>query len=330
MPSLTPESSAAFGHTASTWDRFDFLLKRPNHHCKPRAAIMPPKPSQYPCLRCRLSRLSIGTQRRQFHAAGPNRARKAAYPNVKAADLGLLDPVAAVKSAVNTRPYTEKERNLLTRKYGREKMAIIDIGEEAVSAEDMEKQSLQRTDPMRIPYYDDFSTLRPIIDFPFEDGAQVPSKKEDRTGDGNKGLKAHDNEEQVDPHMRRLSQQTGLRPDIIKRLQVVDVVSHRVSNQTRMGKIPSLYRLTIAGDRNGMLGIGEGKAAEDDDARRQAMAAAVRNMRPIPRYEDRTIFGDVQGKVGASIVQLSSRPPGKQRKTEAHKITLTTMVRLWK
>ncbi|KAG9981445.1 hypothetical protein KCU78_g21479, partial [Aureobasidium melanogenum] len=35
-----------------------------------------------------------------------------------------------------------------------------------------------------------------------------------------------------------------------------------------------------------------------------------RNMKPIPRYENRTIFGEVEGKVGASVVQLSSRPPG--------------------
>jgi small subunit ribosomal protein S5 len=34
-------------------------------------------------------------------------------------------------------------------------------------------------------------------------------------------------------------------------------------------------------------------------------------MRPVPRYEDRTIYGDVEAKVGASVVQLSARSPGK-------------------
>jgi hypothetical protein len=59
-----------------------------------------------------------------------------------------------------------------------------------------------------------------------------------------------------------------------------------------------------------MLGIGEGKAAEDEDGRRQAMMNAIRNMKPVPRYEERTIYGDVEAKVGASVVQLSARSPG--------------------
>ena len=64
-------------------------------------------------------------------------------------------------------------------------------------------------------------------------------------------------------------------------------------------------------NQDGMVGIGEGKAAEDEDGRRQAMMNAIRNMKPIPRYEERTIYGEVEGKVGASIVKLSSRPPGE-------------------
>lgn len=117
--------------------------------------------------------------------------------------------------------------------------------------------------------------------------------------------------EDDDPHFLRLMQQTGLTKDAIKKIRVKNLVAHRVVNQTRMGKIQSQYYLTIAGNENGMLGIGEGKSAEDEDAIRQAMYAAIRNMKPIPRYENRTIYGEVEGKVGASVVQLSSRPPGK-------------------
>lgn len=116
--------------------------------------------------------------------------------------------------------------------------------------------------------------------------------------------------EDDDPHMQRLMQQTGLDKDGIKRIRVKNLVAHRVVNQTRMGKIQSQYYLTIAGNENGMLGIGEGKSAEDEDAIRQAMYAAIRNMKPIPRYENRTIYGEVEAKVGASVVQISSRPPG--------------------
>lgn len=116
--------------------------------------------------------------------------------------------------------------------------------------------------------------------------------------------------EEVDPHMERLQKQTGMDLQEIRRIRVKNLVCHRVVNQTRMGKIQSMYFLTIAGNENGMLGIGEGKAAEGEDGSRQARMAAIRNMKPIPRYEGRTIYGEVEGKVGASVVQLSNRPPG--------------------
>lgn len=123
------------------------------------------------------------------------------------------------------------------------------------------------------------------------------------------GLRYTDEEE--DPHMVRLCQQTGLSKEDIRKIRIKNLVQHRVVNQTRMGKIQSLYYLTIAGNQNGLLGIGEGKAAEDEDGRRQAMMSAIRNMKPIPRYEERTIYGEVEGKVGASVVKLSARGPGK-------------------
>ncbi|KAL9089998.1 MAG: hypothetical protein Q9165_005527 [Trypethelium subeluteriae] len=117
-------------------------------------------------------------------------------------------------------------------------------------------------------------------------------------------------EEEEDPHLKRLMKQTGFSRQQIRRLRTKSLVSRRVTNQTRMGKIQSIYHLTVAGDMKGMLGIGEGKSAEDGDARRQAMMAAIRNMKPVPRYEERTIFGEVMGKVGAVELRLSARPPG--------------------
>src|SRR5438034_9056095 len=73
-----------------------------------------------------------------------------------------------------------------------------------------------------------------------------------------------------DPHLVRLMQQTGFTPKDLKKIRTKNLVSHPVVNQTRMGKIRSWYFLTIAGNGNGLLGIGEGKAAEPEDARKQA------------------------------------------------------------
>ena len=114
----------------------------------------------------------------------------------------------------------------------------------------------------------------------------------------------------VEEHIQRLIRQTGFTRQQIRRFRVKNLVQHRVVNQTRMGKIQSLYYLSVAGNGKGLLGIGEGKATEPEAAKRQATFSAIRNMQPIPRYEERTIFGDVSGKVGATELVIMNRPPG--------------------
>jgi small subunit ribosomal protein S5 len=275
----------------------------------------------YQCLSCRFKDLSVTAPkiaRRQFHATVPKSARKSAFPNVKADKLGLTEP-AVEHSYARVRPYTEREKKLLAMKYTPDQMEAIEVGEASIGDEDLRIQGRPRTDPMRISYFDDFSKVRPMIDFPVEGveeedvatllkTAPKIAHRSDKppTLDPAREREAED----IDPRILRLSQQTGMSPKEISRLRVKNLVNHRVVNQTRMGKIQSLYFLTIAGNENGMLGIGEGKAAEDEDGRRQAMMNAIRNMRPVPRYEERTIYGDVEAKVGASVVQLSARSPG--------------------
>lgn len=262
----------------------------------------------YQCLVCRLKNaVQQPPIRRQFHASSSSQARKR-FPSVKASEL----------SEAGYSEYTPREKKLLSLKYTPEQMKVIEAGEKAVSAVDMAQQGRMRTDPMRIKYLDDFATMRPILDRPLtaEDIEQAQQGLQEGRNPATKkrGLEAklvEEEKEEVDLPMLRLSQQTGLSLDEIKRIRVKNLVSHRVVNQTRMGKIQSIYFLTIAGNEDGMVGIGEGKAAETEDGRRQAMMNAIRNMKPVARHEERTIYGEVEGKVGATIVRLSSRPPGK-------------------
>lgn len=112
---------------------------------------------------------------------------------------------------------------------------------------------------------------------------------------------------------QELKRQTGLSiADILvyinKNTKVL--VRRYVSNQTRLGKIRSTYVLAIAGNKDGWLGMGEAKSVESEIATNKAKQAAIRNMQPIRRYENRTIYGDVEAKVGGTIVQLCARPPG--------------------
>lgn len=118
-------------------------------------------------------------------------------------------------------------------------------------------------------------------------------------------------EEEEDPRQKRLLQYLGWDKQKLRSIRVKTLVVHGVTNQTRMGKIRSLYYLTIAGNQDGLLGVGEGKSVEPEEGRKQSVMSAIRNMRPVPRYENRTTFGDLEQKVGATKVQLFSRPPGK-------------------
>ncbi|KAF7186180.1 putative 37S ribosomal protein S5, mitochondrial [Pseudocercospora fuligena] len=282
----------------------------------------------YQCLSCRLkqsAKQGSNNTRRAFHST-PSQQRRSRpkYESVKASSMGLSEsrqPEIEDMEA-HLRPYTAREKKLLAMKYTPEQMAAIEAGEKAIPTRDLVKQGRFRTDPMRIDYIDDFATVRPLVDTPsrnvkgdesagLREGKQLEKRAQGQEkGAGDRQTRNKRDDQEVDPHMLRLMQQTGMTKEEIRRIRVKNLVTHRVVNQTRMGKIQSLYFLTIAGNMEGMLGIGEGKAAEDEDGRRQAMYSAIRNMKPIPRYEERTIYGEVEGKVGASVVKLSARPPG--------------------
>lgn len=300
-------------------------------------------------------------------------------------------------------------------------IAAIEAGEAAISAEDLKKYGVLRTDLGRVDYFDDFSRTRPIIDrrqpyngpvdpnprimdfheaveelqratrhvkqfhippelgegqdpmdpeyqteqFPNRaeqmrimdeasflmgsDGKPIPSykntvltaprlprsfidpdthgprfheetpeeaiKRRERSSRLRK-KKADDEDVEADPRdpdgtYNRLMKQTGMTLDDIGDLKVKVLVKHRVVNQTRLGKISSQYALAICGDGKGRLGIGEAKGQEVEDTYTNAKITAIRAMLPIPRYESRTIYGDVEGKMSAVEVKLMARPPGK-------------------
>ncbi|KAI1480629.1 hypothetical protein K445DRAFT_318620 [Daldinia sp. EC12] len=107
-----------------------------------------------------------------------------------------------------------------------------------------------------------------------------------------------------------LKRRTGLSVRDILDINSKILVTRVVHNQTRLGKIRSTWILAIAGNGDGRLGIGEAKSVEMAVARQKAKLLAIQNMQPIRRYEDRTIYGNVKAKVGATIVQIEARPPG--------------------
>lgn len=117
---------------------------------------------------------------------------------------------------------------------------------------------------------------------------------------------------------KRLAKIMHTTPDQLRKFRTKILVSHRVVNQTRLGKISQQYFLCVAGDEKGMVGIGEGKASEPDAGQRLARLAAIRAMVPVRRYENRTIYGEVKGKCGAVELTISSRPPGSGLRVSQH------------
>ncbi|KAH8677355.1 hypothetical protein BX600DRAFT_506401 [Xylariales sp. PMI_506] len=109
---------------------------------------------------------------------------------------------------------------------------------------------------------------------------------------------------------RQLKRRTGLTVQQIMSLTVKVLVTRVVSNQTRLGKVQSIWTLAIAGNKDGWLGVGEAKSTEPSVASLKAKLLAIRNMQPIRRYENRTIHGSVTAKVSGTVVQLDARPPG--------------------
>ncbi|KAL7663771.1 S5 DRBM domain-containing protein [[Candida] zeylanoides] len=110
---------------------------------------------------------------------------------------------------------------------------------------------------------------------------------------------------------RGLANLTGLDERYISKLYVRPIVMKRVSCQTSKGKIPNFYALTIVGDKNGMIGLGEGKSR---DGMRTALGKAhwnaVKNLTPIARYEKRTIIGNIDHRFHAVKLFLKSAPTG--------------------
>lgn len=166
---------------------------------------------------------------------------------------------------------------------------------------------------MKLGYLDDLSSFDPLLDFPSGPQPYVtghPLQPLPRMTPSDGSASTPQRHSDAPPWLREASLKTGFSEAEIRRFRTKILVTHSVVNQTHMGKMRKTYCLAVAGNGNGLVGIGEGKSVEHLEATRIATYMAVRNMMPVPRYEDRTIYGDLDIKVGAVEMKLFSRPPG--------------------
>jgi small subunit ribosomal protein S5 len=242
--------------------------------------------------------------------------------------LDYLDDFAEIAPTVDRRvkrsgPVDPKERLMTMEEYGEHYKEFFDkIMEENPVPEDFDYEDPEQRAKIRPNRAD---MLRAFDEVPDLIGSNGPLKGdtylapgvsrdfESALDDPEVAKGAEEEEDPRDPDGRYdlLRKQTGLTLDQILEYKVKVLVNHRVVNQTRLGKIQSQYILAIAGNGRGRLGLGEAKGQEIEETMSNARIQAIRNMQPIPRYEERTIFGEVEGKVSAVEVKLMSRPPGK-------------------
>lgn len=210
-------------------------------------------------------------------------------------------------------PEAKKEHlQFLQKYYTPEFIESITTAEESIDPEKWAKRKLNTLE-FAPPYLDDFTKIDPYWDYkttpqieftkPHQPVPKIVPRGITETGGEDLNPKrqlAHD-----------LSLLTGLNERYISKLDIKTLVVKRVSNQTKNGKVATFYAMVAVGDKNGMIGLGEGKdKVEVSLAIKKLHWDAVKNLTHVPRLENRTVFGDLKYKYHSTLVHLNSAPSG--------------------
>ncbi|KAH9917172.1 ribosomal protein S5 domain 2-type protein [Fomitopsis serialis] len=93
-------------------------------------------------------------------------------------------------------------------------------------------------------------------------------------------------------------------------LYIHNLLSRNVRQQTGKGKISRQQVITVVGNQNGLVGVGIGKSDGFPEAFAMATRSALRNMDYVERFEDRTVWTEMEHKFGATRVIMRPRPVG--------------------
>lgn len=210
-----------------------------------------------------------------------------------------------------------KHLNFLTQYYDAETVESILKAEAAIRPEEWAaKNRLSRMSP---GYYDDFSEHDPFYDHATNKWTNFTQPRQPvptehvlgsssayplgsiETGEETEHLQDPKLTENIDPQFA-----AGLTGHTTRML-----LNKLVTNQTGKGKISSFFVMVCVGDRQGTIGIGQGKdPLSFTVAVDKAKWEATRSMKKVPRYQNRTIYGEVYKKYHAVHLTLRSAPAG--------------------
>ncbi|KXN83035.1 putative 37S ribosomal protein S5, mitochondrial [Leucoagaricus sp. SymC.cos] len=97
---------------------------------------------------------------------------------------------------------------------------------------------------------------------------------------------------------------------MIKDLYQSILIARTVKQQTSKGKIMRKYFLVCVGNGKGLVGYGEAKDFNSRLALQKARFEALKNMDAVSLFEQRTVWTEMSGKLGATRLIIRPRPVG--------------------
>ncbi|GLB40802.1 putative universal ribosomal protein uS5 family protein [Lyophyllum shimeji] len=88
------------------------------------------------------------------------------------------------------------------------------------------------------------------------------------------------------------------------------LIHKRITQQTGKGKIHRQFVLMVVGNGDGMVGLGQGKDGDALCTEVKAFVRAVRNLDWVEQFERRTIWMDIEMKLGTMQLIMRPRPVG--------------------
>jgi small subunit ribosomal protein S5 len=226
----------------------------------------------------------------------------------------------ATRGYANTAALAHEERlkhlNFLSQYYDAETVESILKAEAAIKPEEWAAKSpLSRMSP---GYFDDFTEHDPFYDHATNKWTNFSQPRQPvptehvlgtssayplgslETGDETDSIVDTKFTENIEPQFHdRMTRNTRL------------LLNRIVKSQTGKGKKMQFCVLVATGDGKGMLGLGEGKdPLSFPVALEKAMWKATRSMKMVPRYQNRTIYGEVYKKFHAVHLTMRSAPAG--------------------